>query len=318
MHRLKTMVSKMVHEPSAEGHMLFQDVSQRIMPYRRWHDDKPLLATITPDSDISKSLILHALGGAHYRDLEWVAAEFVRYCAIRMCAYGSVCYRVRVVENRRSRRPRRGQIHDPLASIPKVFSIDWLRPDLTKERGSNIYHLERDETDFRKTEWIVIPNEELVHFKFSEANVPWSPLIGLWLNLIDHVKFKRMEPKVDSQTKQLSFEADPTEHARLTKMAVAYFTSAIGWTGRQAFDEYTTGYFMIERQLRFTEFLICLREYILERLNRCINIAGKELQFQAQLGFTGVITKEDVRRLRLEVQSGRKISEVYKELLELQ
>lgn len=317
MSRQRKALSGIFYDPSAEGHMLIQDIASRIMPYRRF-GDVPVVATIQPANKDVENLISFAIGADFRgRDLEYAAAEFVREAAMILFTYGQVFYRVRIKENPYKQVGSQRRHPHVLDGLPSVFVLDWLRPEDTRVMLTGVYHLERNESAPRKLDWIKVPRKELIRFKIQDSGVKWSPFTISQLRFIDSAKLWCMTPKLDKRTKMPQFDCDVAEQSKLIRMATAYLCAPCGWNGRQSFDEYTTAYFMIERQLRFAEFLIELREYIIARLNQCFAIAGAELGFQAKLELKGLLQKETITHLRQDVQGGRKIADVLKELLTL-
>lgn len=88
---------------------------------------------------------------------------------------------------------------------------------------------------------------------------------------------------------------DFSELKAIEHRAVAAATRTIGWTARGAFQEACTGYYLMERYLRFASFKAALRGLCVTAINQILDRSCA----QAAVRLRGLPTREDVReRLR--------------------
>ena len=108
----------------------------------------------------------------------------------------------------------------------------------------------------------------------------------------------------EASQKESNLGYDIKEHIRAEHLAIAAATRSMGWSANQNLYELFTEYYVLDRRLVFEEFIITLRESILETLNQVIGKIAERFGTVAKIDVTGLPTREDVNRAKNELASG--------------
>jgi hypothetical protein len=124
------------------------------------------------------------------------------------------------------------------------------------------------------------------------------------IQALGHVGTSGLTRMYEASQYQSNLGYDIKEHIRAEHLAIAAATRSVGWDANQNFYELFTEYYILHRRLIFQEFLITLREAILERLNSVIGTIAVLFGTGARLEVTGLPTIADVSRAKNELATG--------------
>ncbi len=99
---------------------------------------------------------------------------------------------------------------------------------------------------------------------------------------------------------------DAKDHIRAEKLALAAATRTIGWTGGETLTEIFLEYYTLHRRLIFEQFVISLRETILDTLNKALRQIAPRFGANATLKISGLPTPDDVKRAIKELAAGER------------
>jgi hypothetical protein len=95
-------------------------------------------------------------------------------------------------------------------------------------------------------------------------------------------------------------------HKHAEYAAVAEATKNIGWDARGSFREAQLEYYQLYRQLLFVQFVVRLRESILETLNKALDTASRVVMPLGQLRLEGLPTLVDAEDALRHLEAGDK------------
>lgn len=114
-----------------QSHMLIEDITAQVMPFRGWSREVPFRTEIVPESPAVASIVASALkprDGGSYSDLLSAACDFVRDCAQSVATFGEAVYELVYKSDRES--------HEIVA-----FEFESVHPFTVRPRGRGYVQL---------------------------------------------------------------------------------------------------------------------------------------------------------------------------------
>lgn len=286
------------------AHMLFNDVSNTVVPYRTDRNDAYRLASEPPEQllALEESLSLSDQGRG--------ADDFIREVARRLFVDHEVWIELAVDADRSPEPRRRGMRHERLFEVAIV------------------HRLVEDSASGKRRQILPTPDEIPFHYSVdyggvAEVDMSGAQLIHVVLpscysgDELDEM-FRQLEAIPEKitpdwvYTKWMGMDANaPTfnvqEHIRLRDLVTLQATRVIGWTARQIFmgeSRVLNDYARYERELRFLHFRTSLRAQAEDALVRVIRDAGAVLGLHIEAYANGVLTSQQVEDAIERFQAG--------------
>lgn len=285
------------------AYMLWEDVHHRIIPYAWLSHESEFRAEVYPRAPEVELLVLRALD-PHYEyrnDLTEAVAYFIRKTVSSLLLNTPVAYEI--VMNLSDLSESESSDNSGPAAGPSFFLASV--PEGSYYISGNYLCQRVPESvaeDRGVPTTIHIPLDKIVLFQLPKSE----------RKQVDRALARLAEVSVGRSLPKLAFPEDGEwnkafdfrTYERSIALAVAHATRDIGWNARGLLDKHFTEYYQVWRQLRFEEFLIRIREAILEDLNVGLEKAGRLCGFSAKLTLRGLPTRSDVQAARRAWQEG--------------
>jgi len=299
LERSRKSIHYYVHEDQEElsrpgfySHMLVEDVSSGIMPFRGTKIWETFKVVISPNSSDIENLVILALGEQyHRRALEEVVCDFCRECSQLLMSYGEAIYEISYL------------IDDEDKKVG--FDLNYINPRTLRRRIGKIFqYVPREIAEERQvSEFIELSPNDILIFQAPKYIRNDFPNILSSLKYLDKHQFTGIDVRKfmpESQHSNYDFKL----HRYYLQLALAHSFKKIGWNVRQLFEDDMLEYYILHRRLLFEKFKIELRQSILATLNIGLGRAGKQMGFQAIIQIEGLPSLNDVDEMRNKLESG--------------
>lgn len=286
---------------SRYNHMLNEDISHRIVPYKNRSEGGRLpLVRLSSPNDIIESNISVALSRNEYHrnSLEEAVCDFVRKCAARIMRERKSIYEiVRYTATREPTSSFSKLEHVPSENIRFLFWQPFQLITISDGR-------EQNEPIIRR-----ISKNKLVIFTMPQPYRTGHKTLQLQLDAIGKDRAQALHLKAMEETDRktrnsLISKMDIVHSYRLSHLAVLSATNLIGWNARDTHSEYLQEYYILVRFFRFERFKLRLRESILASINNTLRYIIADPAYNGKIEFQGLPTEADIQQAEFELGNG--------------
>ena len=277
---------------SMHTHLLYQDFSNRIVPYR--HDSEPYQLS---SEGIAPYLLEECLTLGHRG---WQLDGFVRGVASSLLTRHEVWLEVSLGAEGEGQKPFRVYEVDGIrrTSTGRLLQAPPSREDLPDGASWDDSQRRDTELDPKRMVDVALPDSypsELLAQVIQDLAEVDPGLPPNWA--MEQMTGQRQDaPRFDVS------RAQRTERLRLAQAALP-----IGWTAREfvlAPNTYTTEYYQAWRELRFLHFRSSMRRCAEEALRRVLAIAAAECGFRVSVMAQGLYTPDEVQEFVRQFEDG--------------
>jgi len=262
--------------------VLIRDVKYGVLP-----SDNYKVTMVPPNKEI-EILIGNGLNERYHRNFERAVSNLIRDCANSIMAFGEAVYEIIYFT-------------DPIDTKIVGFKLGFIQPKTVMwQKDKLVQYIPQKLAEKYKANYIELSPESILIFKLSDDLQ--SKIERIMKELISLDK----PPVVTEFLFQENGKKVPynvNEHIHTQNVAIAKTGSVIGWIPSNIslkFNEYYDTY----QFLSFQEFIIKLRNIILQTLNDGLTIIGNKVGFSAQIEIEGLPTLENVETMKKQLENG--------------
>jgi hypothetical protein len=283
--------------------MLREDLHLFALPYGRGLDEG-FTVTLEPGSSDVETLIVSAIPSHNYGHSDLVGAirDYVE-SAIWFLAEGDLFLELTYFRDPNSPDSR-----------PTAFKVDFLFPEMITRRFGRYQHVVPvgDRADAEPERWGL---EALDPKRLVVGSLPRRARKGL-VDATELIRAADGDLDVMSAFTTGRYGRDPgfdlAAYRRDVDDIVMRGTRMIGWTGRGLFAEGLLDPMKAWRAIQFARFVSVVRDAALAGLQSAIDLAGKEIGFEAQLVLGRVLTDADLDSYEEDLRDGtRSMTELF-------
>ncbi len=277
------------------AHLLFQDVSTGIVPYRTGWDDAYRLVIDPPERQwaLKESLSLSPQDSG--------ADDFIREVARRLFVDHEVWIELAVDASRTPKRRRGGMAGERLFEVAIVHG---LMEDLATGAKRQVLPSAEEIPPHYSIDFGGVAEVDLSSARLIRVNLPVrypGHQLDVILRELAEIPEKLTPDWVDAKWMGIAAADAPTfnvaEHIRLRDLLTLQATRPIGWTAREIFlgeRRVLNDYAHFERELRFLHFRVALRARAEEALTQVLREAGEVLGLHIEAYAEGLLTPVQV------------------------
>jgi hypothetical protein len=290
----KRISNRSEHFNELYPYMFIKDVELSIIPIGgRAHGKKQFNITLEPSNPELERIVTSAISTDEYPySLTERVCDFIGQCAVTLLLFSTSTYEIVYLSDE-----KKGGLVG--------FEFVHINPFSLVKSGNTMKQLLPKDyaAELGKPEQIVLKPERILAFTLPDN------LRGKLDVLIELLSVLSALTTPDFYMKELAANKiktpyDVKGHYFVQKVALAKATRFLGWNSRQLFRDEALEYYLIHRDLLFEQFIIELREIILNTLNQGIKRVGEEVGFQTKIVINGLPTITDIQAANDHLQKG--------------
>lgn len=273
---------------SLHAHMFIEDLHLGVMPIGGRSENPNFVVEMEPPSKEVEELIrlgLHTHHGEPHNITEAIC-DFIDEAVHILAYYGKAYYEIIYFYDDENKNKIGSfeieRIHND--NIKDTFGFYWqfLPKKILKDREQNLKR------------FIWLPKKDLLVLSIPKEIGGIRKFRRLlselqWLSKCTIPEFAMKDMAVQKQTKGYDFST----YRENQETFLARITNRLGWTARGTFNERSLEFYQIYRYLKFEKTKAILREHVLHKVNKSLEIIGNNMGFKTRLRLKGMPSHRD-------------------------